>query len=198
MNVAARTQAPDTESLKQIPKWTRTYAQNRTTPVLISLAIYLCLFSGIAIPSYFGSRALVDGDRMLTCVYLILLLLSMICLIVVSVPPWGTRIINRLTLRFHAQEGIATPPAVATVKKSTAVVYAVGLIFGACVLGHVALGFWEVVAIGTMQPLSALYVVPFVVFLYVRQRPLVGRLTLLFPVLYTACHPGLDGRTDSV
>jgi hypothetical protein len=36
-----------------------------------------------------------------------------------------------------------------------------------------------------MQPVSALYVVPFLVFLYLWQRPVISPLTLLWPTLYT-------------
>jgi hypothetical protein len=35
-----------------------------------------------------------------------------------------------------------------------------------------------------MQPVSALYVVPFLVFLYLWQRPIISSLALLWPILY--------------
>ena len=35
-----------------------------------------------------------------------------------------------------------------------------------------------------MQPVSALYVVPFLVFLYLWQRPIISPLALLWPTLY--------------
>ena len=97
MNTPEKPKAQDTETLKQIPHWTHAYARNRTIPVLISLSINLCLIAGIAIPSYIGSRAFVDGNTVLVCLYSILLVASMTCLIIVSVPPWGTRMIKRIS-----------------------------------------------------------------------------------------------------
>lgn len=58
-----------------------------------------------------------------------------------------------------------------------------GLIFGSCVLASVALG--DYIPIEYMQPISAIYVVPFLVFQYFLQRPRLGPLVLICPILYT-------------
>ena len=57
--------------------------------------------------------------------------------------------------------------------------------FVCCVIGSVQLGVLGYIPIEYMQPVSALYVVPFLVFLTIWQRPVVGPLSLLWPILYT-------------
>ena len=58
------------------------------------------------------------------------------------------------------------------------------MLFGSCVIGSVFLGMKDFIKIKYMQPVSALYVVPFMVFLYFWQRPKIGHLALLWPTLY--------------
>ncbi|MCJ7730114.1 MAG: hypothetical protein MUO27_09600 [Sedimentisphaerales bacterium] len=60
----------------------------------------------------------------------------------------------------------------------------VGLVFVSCVVGSVQLGIRGFIPIEYMQPVSAFYVVPFLVFLVVWQRPVVSLLSLLWPILY--------------
>ena len=56
--------------------------------------------------------------------------------------------------------------------------------FGGCVLTSVVLGLLGMMPDAYMQPVSALYVVPFLVTLTFLMRPAVGYLTLLWPILY--------------
>ncbi|MFC1738656.1 hypothetical protein ACFL1G_06375 [Planctomycetota bacterium] len=175
----------DMEKLKEIPKWTRKYAQNRTIPVLIALAISLCLFAGIAIPSYFGGKAYLNGNMVLFWICIFVLITSMICVIIISVPKWGSKIIERITQRVYAGEGSISISAPESMKKKKWVGYVVAMIFGSCILGSVILGFMGYFTIEYMQPISAVYVVPFLVFLYIWQRPIISPLALLWPILYT-------------
>ncbi|HUT31078.1 MAG TPA: hypothetical protein VMX13_14890 [Sedimentisphaerales bacterium] len=172
------------EKLKEIPKWTRKYAQNRTIPFLIFLAINLCLFAGIAIPSYFGGIAYRSGNMVLFGISIFVLIISMICVIIISVPKWGGRIIERITRRVYAGEGSILISAPESMKKKKWVGYVVAMVFGSCVLTSVILGLLGYLSIKYMQPVSALYVVPFLVFLYLWQRPIISPLALLWPTLY--------------
>jgi len=184
MNVKQNQAPQDTAKLKEIPKWTRKYAQNRTIPFLISLTIFLSLFAGIAIPSYFGGIAYRSGNMILFGICVLVSIISMTCVIIISVPKWGNKIIDRITQRIYAGEGsilISTPESM---KQKKWLGYVAGIIFGSCVLGSVLLGFMGYFTIEYMQPISAIYVVPFLVFLYFLQRPVISPIALLWPILY--------------
>ena len=185
MNAHQNTKAQDTEKLKEIPKWTRKYAQNRTIPFLISLTIFSCLFAGIAIPSYFGGIAYRNGNMVLFCISIFVLIISMICMIIISVPKLGSKIIKRITQRVYAGEGSILISVPESMKKKKWVGYVFAMVFGSCVFISVILGLLGYLSIKYMQPFSALYVVPFLVFLYLWQRPIVSPLALLWPTLYS-------------
>ena len=174
----------DAEKVKDIPKWTRKYAQNRTIPFLIFLTINLCLFAGIAIPSYFGAIAYRNGNMVLFDISVFVLIISMICVTIISVPKWGSKIIERITRRVYAGEGSILMSVPESMKKKKWVGYVVAMVFGSCVFISVILGLLGYLPIKYMQPLSALYFVPFLVFLYLWQRSIIGPLALLWPTLY--------------
>ncbi len=70
------------------------------------------------------------------------------------------------------------------IKKKQRVGYVVAMVFVSCVFISVILGLLGYLRIKYMQPVSALYCVPFLVFLYLWQRPIVSSLALLWPTLY--------------
>ena len=130
----------DTEKLKDIPKWTRKYAQNLTIPVLIALAINLCLFAGIAIPSYFGGKAYRSGNLVLFWICIFVVAVAMISLAFFCVPKWGGKFIERISSRLYNREGDVLISAPETIKKKQWVGYVVAMVFGSCVLITVILG----------------------------------------------------------
>ena len=93
------------DKLKGIPKWTRAYAQNRTLPVLIGLVINLCLFAGIAIPSYLGAKAFVLGNMILLWICTVVLAVALLSLVYFCVPKWNARLIERISRRLYGTEG---------------------------------------------------------------------------------------------
>ncbi len=177
-------QDKNTEKLKEIPKWTRKYAQNRTIPVLIALAINLCIFAGIAIPSYFGGKAYMSGNLVLFWICIFVLAVAMISLAFFCVPKWGGKFIERISRGLYNREGNVLISVPATIKKKQWVGYVVAMVFVSCVFISVILGLLGYLSIKYMQPVSALYVVPFLVFLYLWQRPIISPLALLWPTLY--------------
>jgi hypothetical protein len=182
---AQQDQTPeDMEKLKEIPKWTRKYAQNRTIPVLIALAVNLCLFAGIAIPSYFGAKAYRSGNLVLFWICIFMLAVAMISLAFFCVPKWGGKFISRISGRLYNREGNVLMSVPETIKKKLWVGYVVATVFVSCIFISVILGLLGYLSIKHMQPVSALYVVPFLVFLYLWQRPIISPLALLWPTLY--------------
>ena len=174
----------DAEKLKEIPKWTRKYAQNRTIPFLIFFAIYLCLSAGIGIPSYFGGKAYRSGNLVLFWICIFVLAVAMTSLAFFCVPKWGGKFIERISRRLYNREGDVLISIPETIKKKIGVGYVVAMVFGTCVFISVILGLLGYLPIKYMQPVSALYVVPFLVFLYIWQRPIISPLVLLWPTLY--------------
>ncbi len=174
----------NTEKLKEIPKWTRKYAQNRTLPNLIGLLIYLCLFAGIAIPSYFGGKAYHAGNTILFRIYNSTTIVAMMFLFYFCVPKLGGKFIKRISQRVCGQQGDVSISQPKTTNKRRWVEGAVALVFGLCVISSVYFGGKYNIQIKYMLPISALYIVPFMAFLYFWQRPKIGPLALLWPALY--------------
>jgi len=174
----------NSDKLKDIPKWSRKYAQNRTIPFLVSLAIFLLLFTAICVLSYLKSKAnqLANVPALWVCISV--LVIAYVALIVFCVPKWGSKLIERISRRLYGKEGVVTLAPQIRTKKHKRLGMVVGLVFACCVLGSVQLGERGYISIEYMQPVSALYVVPFLVFLTIWQRPIVGPLSLLWPALY--------------
>ena len=177
-------QDQNTEKLKEIPKWTRKYAQNRTLPFLISLLFFACIFAGIAIPSYFGGKAYRAGNTIMFWICIFVCAIAMISLFFFCIPKWGGKFIECISQRLYGREGAVSISEPEAMKKKRWLGYVVGMIFGSCVIVSVFLGE-KFIPIEYMQPVSALYVVPFLVYLFCWQRPKFGPIVLLWPILYT-------------
>jgi hypothetical protein len=184
MNSEQNNKPKDMERLKEIPKWTRRYAQNRTVPFFVSLMTSTILFGAIGIPSYFGGNAYRAGNMVLFWICISITAVAMISLAFFCVPKWGGKFIERISQRLYGCEGNVSIPEPEAMKKKKWLGYIVGMVFGGCVISSVFLGE-KYIPIEYMQPVSALYVVPFLVFLYFWQRPKVSPLMLIWPSLYT-------------
>jgi len=172
------------DQLKRIPFWTRKYAQNRTIPVMIGMLINLALFAAIAIPSYFGGIACRAGNKPIFILCICILALATVALIYFCVPKWGGQFIKRLTSRITGAGGNAELKSDKLPIAQHPLRHLVGLLFGLCVISSVLLGFKGYIPLEYMQPVSAIYIVPFLVLLYLWQRPVVSPFMLLWPALY--------------
>ena len=108
----------NTEKLKEIPKWTRKYAQNRTLPNLIYMVIYLCLFAGIAIPSYLRRTDYGGSTTQFICKSVALI--SVIGFIVLCIPKLKSKLIdriNRISRQLYGREGDVSMSLSETAKK---------------------------------------------------------------------------------
>jgi hypothetical protein len=174
------------EHARQMSGWTRRYLQSRSIGVLIALLIFIVvwffgmganLLLGWAIykhrPLLVGMGAVAEACWLAAVVY-------------ISVPRWGGRLITRWAARFYQREGSAEFAGPAGGRRSQWVVYVVAGLFGLCVLTTVVLGgCGSLPDLGRyMQPLSAAYMVPFLVFLWWWQRPRVSPVALVWPILY--------------
>jgi len=175
------------QDIREIPAWARRYAQNRTLPVVVNMAIFLAGFVGISGLSYLTGWAYVSGHRELAAV-------SMVCLAAVLVfwvwyslvgGPAITRAISERLYRAEGQVSTGVPPEMVGREAWTRFPL-VGFLFMFCIVAHVGLGFMAYTRIEHMQPISALYVVPFIIYLGTKMRSVgVGSpLMFLWPVLY--------------
>ena len=173
---------PDMRKLREIPAWTRKYAQDKILTNLAILIIFLVLFIGISAPPYLCGVLFKNGNIIAKTICLIVSLSSIICLLYISVPKWGGIKIWRWIDQRIYREGNVSIQEPELIKKKKLGQF-VGIVFGGCVACSVILGE-KFIPIIYMQPVSAVYVVPFLVFLYLWQRPKYGPLMLIWPVLY--------------
>ncbi len=174
--------ANEYDELKEIPKWARRYAQNRTVPVLVILGVSLLgsgVFAGLG---FLIVWAAINNQRVLAGASAVLLS---------GFTVWwmwfafvgASRIIQRISERLYRGEGnvsmqgtaepcLQGPPRL------------VAFLLAFCVMAHVLLGLVGLLQIEYMQPVSALYMVPFMAYLSVKMRGVGSPFMLLWPLLY--------------
>ncbi|MCG3199499.1 MAG: hypothetical protein GHCLOJNM_04016 [bacterium] len=174
------------EDLKAIPKWTRRYAQNRTLPFLLFMLIYLLLSAAIGGGSYLGGKAYRAGNLPMFWASMAVAGAGVGFCFWFANPWWGGKWLEKVAARMYSREGhVSLGSSVPTTDRGKAwVAFAVSL-FMVCILASVALGMAGFIPIRYMQPVSALYVAPFLVFLSVWLRPVAGWIPFLWPGLYT-------------
>ncbi len=175
---------PQTEAdagLREIPKWARRYAQNRTLPVLASLLIFVAagaVFFGLPLLIVWAYKA---GQRFLAAAAMLVLCgfgVWWLWFSFVGAPA----IMRRITERLYRGEGsvIAGASQVQVPKRPTLVVR----VFMFCVIAQIGLGFLGFIPVRLMQPISALYVVPVLCYLVWTLRRVGSPLLSLWPALY--------------
>jgi hypothetical protein len=170
------------ENPEAISKWARAYAQNRSLGVVVFMIVFVVLCAAIAGPSYLAGEAYRSGNMPVFWVSLAVLASAVGAVIYFSIPHWGGKVLERITRRLYANEGRVAFSVPAEHKRVWGFVLIVS--FLACIVASVVIDFVFAVPSKYMQPISALYVVPFLVGLWLRMRPMAGRLALLWPALY--------------
>ncbi len=169
-------------SVQEIPTWVRRYAQNRTIPVLLFFIAFGVVAIGIAGFSHLAGQAYRSGRYALFGWLLTIDILFLVANVFLSLPKWGGRWISTLGEELSAEQGHVELHTSRWARRFGWV----GVVFGLCVAGSVIVGLSGLVEPRFMQPLSALYVVPFITFLILIQRPRSTYLMLIWPVLYAA------------
>ncbi|MDH4179798.1 MAG: hypothetical protein OEV33_04755 [Armatimonadota bacterium] len=177
------------DDLREIPKWARRYAQNRTLAVvafLVIFAVVSCAFGGLF---YLTVWAYVEDKRALSAASMLVL-----CGFAVWVL-WfgligGDRIIRSITERLYQGDGGVSVGACAGTGESKCPLL-VTFVVVFCALASVGLGLLGFLPIRYMQPISALYVVPFLCYLGPKLRRVGSPFMTLWPALY-GIHAILD------
>ena len=206
MSPSADSQSPKTpDDPRKIGKLAHTYAQNRSLGMVVMMLISFVLFLAISIPSYYGGMAYRAGQWPLCWSCIAVLSIAMAATLYISVPRWGGKLAEGITKRLYAGEG-KTQLAPPRTRGRSWMGALLAVTFGGCILTSVVLGVMGFLPIRYMQPISAIYTVPFLVGLWLLMRPAAGPVFLLWPGLY-ALHAVLivmgapirfTGRWDSL
>lgn len=186
----------NTEKLKEIPKWTRRYAQNRTLTILVLMVLTgllgMLVAALVGFLSAFAVAAFLKGNVVFGCAgvtVLVAVLAAIVKSYIVILAKFGGKnkglldqIIDR---RIYGHEGFTSMPQPTLSKRMKCLDILVGIVYMVCLLGSMELAMIGYIPVKYLLPLMALFVVPFNVYLYFMQRPRLGPVLLICPVLYT-------------
>ena len=183
-----KSQVQNTEKLQEIPKWTRKYAQNRMLTTFVIIVLICIMSMVIGVPLALTMIAFMRGNMILfwTCIAVsVAIFISLIIL----VSKFGGKnrglIDQRIDKWIYGKEGTATVPVPKLTKKKKWLDFVSGVIILICIIGSMYLAMEGYISFKYLQPVSAIYFVPFLVFQYFMQRPRLGPLLLICPILYT-------------
>ena len=171
---------------RKLGKWARVYAQNRSLGMVVFMVIFVAIYVTLGGSSWLAGMAYRTDQWFLFGVSMTVLVASLAATVYISVPRWGGKLQERVIERLYAKEGtvrLAPPPTCGLTRRKW-LIGLLGATFGTCILASVAIGFLYDIPEKYMQPISAIYCVPFLLGLWVLQRPLSSPIMLLWPALY--------------
>jgi hypothetical protein len=185
----------DMEKLKEIPKWTRRYAQNRTLTAL-AIMVMCCLFSMcftafVVFPLALTVTAFGKGKMILGCVGIAVLVAGLAAIVkfyIIIFRKFGGK--NKGSLdqimdcKIYGKEGFATMPQPQLSKKMKVLDAVIGFAFMVLLIGTMNLAMSGYISIEHHLPIMALFVVPFGIYQYFTMKPRFGPLFLLFPIFF--------------
>ena len=94
------------EKMKEIPEWTKKYAESKTIPVIISFIVFVMLYLSVGGASLLTVWSLIKGKMLLFGFAVILDLLLISVVIYLSVPKWGVNFYQSLGQKyFYSKDG---------------------------------------------------------------------------------------------
>ncbi len=171
------------DDVREIPKWARRYARNRTLSFVVFQLIFVAgavMFGGL---SYLTAWAYVHGNRVMAGASMLVLCAFAVWWLWFSFVG-GARVMRRISERLYRGEGSVSVGLPLGPEATRPPATLIGFVFMFCVLATVGLGLLGFLPSRYMQPISALYVVPFMLYLGLRQRPGGSPFMLLWPLLY--------------
>ncbi len=167
-------------ALREIPKWARRYAQNQTVPLLVFQAIFVAGSIVLGGLSCLTVWAYLHGHRALAFAAMLTLVGFVGWWVWFSV--LGADGLIRQTA-WRLTRGIGTA-SLGAPPFSTAPPTAPVVLFMLCVAASVEITMMGWVPTRYMQPLAAVYVIPFMIYLGVRQCNTSSPFMVLWPALY--------------
>jgi len=147
--------------MRDVPQWMQAYAANRTWPVIVNLVIFAMLFLLITGFSTLTCWVWHTGNNPLFAVSALLLCVSLGTLIWLNIPAWGGRWQQELSQALMHSEGTVQLP----MKRRNNWLKVAAVIFALCIFTEVGLGICGLMPTWLMQPVSAVYLVPFLLLL---------------------------------
>jgi len=155
--------------------------------MLVGLVVFGFLALAIGLPSRLSREAAAAGQAVISMIWLALALSACGALVVLFLTPKGRRgwhhFVERISDRLYGEEGRVTPEASteeAPRSRDRRATLALGLVLFAGVLGSRYLTGHGLVPERYTQPLSALYMVPFLVHIGLSRKRVVAPVTLLW------------------
>lgn len=170
------------EQAVETARWADRYARSRTVGVLLGLLVFCVFFFSLGLFWRLLGYAYQAGNPALLTVVAVALLVLHVGLIWFSMPSRGGRWLERLAARFYGNEGYVAPRLALDKDKARRLGRLAAVLYGGAILASVALGSAGYIREDMMQPASAIYVVPFAVFIAWATRSYV---MLIFPALYS-------------
>ncbi|MHC4737350.1 MAG: hypothetical protein ACYS9Y_00450 [Planctomycetota bacterium] len=135
----------DTERLKEIPKWARRYAENRTAPLIIFSLIFIVLFGGVSL----GVYCFLKGKFILAAIMMVLYVAGFIYFVII----W-----DRHEDRYFTKTGIPQSESVQEIRKYMPLPLILFVVI------HVIMEQRGVLPPHLSVPISAVYVCPLLIF----------------------------------
>ena len=172
----------DQKQASELFAWTRSYAQHRSLAMFLCLVAIGIIIAGLSGFSHLARQAMRAGDTGLAYFYGGVVGLFILANIWLAVPQWGGRTLRRWAARIYGEEGeAALEPELTPGQKASG--WIVLIIFAVWIQVMVWGNFKLSPAM--LQPVSALGLVPFLVFIVWRSKGAIGRLLYVWPALYT-------------
>lgn len=185
----------DMEELKDIPKWTRKYAQNRTLTFIAIIAM-ICLtsmgFAALVIfPLSFALASFRKGNTLLGSLAIAVLVAGLAATVkfyIFIFKKFGGKnkglLDQKIDRWIYRREGFATMPQSELSKKKKVLDVVVGIAYVILLIGTMNLAMADYFPVKYHLPVIALFVVPFGIYQYFYLKPRLGPLLLLFPALF--------------
>ena len=185
----------NTEKLKEIPKWTRKYTQNRTLTILVLTAMTalfgMFVAALVGFPLALAVIGFWKGNIILGCLgtaVLVAVLAALVKFYIFIFAKFGGKnkgLLDQIIDRWiYGQEGFTSMPQPKLSKKRKYLDIFVGIAYMVCLLGSMQLGMSGYIEVKYILPFMALFVVPFGVYQYFILWPRLGPVLLIFPILY--------------
>ena len=177
-------QSPDTNSdPRQIAKWAKRYARSRTLPFLVQWIFIVALVGLVGMLAYVTLMAYMTGHTTLLWICMAVTAATTLGLLWFSTAKWGGDQIWRISQWLYGKEGYAAYGGEgAEVKRHAWWIPLLAMGLAAYLLAIAILVGLRRVPVEYLQPLSAVYMAPFLAVMVVRQR--LGFWAWIWPALY--------------
>lgn len=175
----------DAQQLRKVSQLAKLYAHHRTAgPFLVFSVLVVAMFVGIRVVIHLAHPYVQGHDQAIIGLVIGIDVFVFAVTLFFSVDRLGGRLLQRWGQRLFEQDGQVRQRALASlIPRWLFVLAALG--FGICLAGSIILGSMGYLPEKYMQPISAVYAVPFMIFLGLwRGTPVTSPLMWLWPLLY--------------